>query len=138
MRSVPSAAQFPTASTAPAGSLQPASRSTSHKQSASREAAATTRAPTASSATTRPRASPSFAAEHVEIICILTATHASTGNTFESRASYTAHNTHFGHRFCDALVHNTTGDGDSLKVDLKMFHQTEKEDPKKLLKPQCY
>ena len=82
------------------------------------------------------RATDEFATHHVEIFCLVIGTSATTGNTFESRASYTVNNIDFGHRFSDALVHNPTDN--SLNVDLEHFSSTLLEDPSELFRPQCY
>lgn len=83
-----------------------------------------------------PKPADGFAQDHVEIICIVLGTAAATGNSFESRHSYTIHNIKFGHRFADALVHQTS-DG-TLAVDLSQFSRTLPEDPACLLRPQCF
>ena len=87
-----------------------------------------------------PSPADSFAAHHVEIICMVAGTAPSTGNACESRHSYTIHNIEFGHRFADALCHSRTdghADG-TLSVNLREFSRTLAEDPACLLKPQCY
>jgi hypothetical protein len=83
-----------------------------------------------------PVAAERWATDHVEIICTILGTAASTGNTCESRLSYTIHNTWFGHRFADALVHNPADQ--TLTVDLDLFSEIVPEDPAALLKPQCF
>ena len=53
------------------------------------------------------------------------------------RQCYTIHNTIFGHRFDDALLHDPSDS--SLRVDLSRFSRTVPEDPAVgLLKPQCF
>eukprot|EP00966_Prymnesium_polylepis_P162090 3745879-Prymnesium_polylepis.1 len=59
-----------------------------------------------------PRPSPLLADDHVEIIVTVLGTAPATGNTFESRASYTTAESsggriRFGHRFADALKHSS-------------------------------
>ena len=83
-----------------------------------------------------PEPSAAFLRDHVEIICLALGTAASTGNTSESRASYTCHSLRFGHRFADAL-HFCPADR-SLKVDLSQLSATLPEDPEDLLLPQCF
>ena len=83
-----------------------------------------------------PEVSDDFGHDHVEIICKVLGTAPSTGNTCESRHSYTAHNIEFGHRFADALRHHPS-DG-TLCVDLAQFSRTVLEDPTDLVKPQCF
>ena len=83
-----------------------------------------------------PVAGENWAADHVEVICTILGTAASTGNTCESRLSYTIHNTVFGHRFADALVHNPSDQ--TLSVDLSLFNEVVPEDAAALLKPQCF
>ena len=88
------------------------------------------------SATGEPSATDSFAAEHVEVICTLTGAAPTTGNVCESRHSYTVHNTRFGHRFADALVHHPSDH--TLTVDRSKLGETLPEDPAQPLRPQCY
>lgn len=59
----------------------------------------------------------------------------SAGNTCESRASYTAANIRFGHRFGDALRHDQDG---TLTVELAQISATMPEDPDDLCLPQCF
>jgi hypothetical protein len=61
--------------------------------------------------------------------------HSLAGNTCESRASYTAANIRFGHRFADALRHDTDG---TLTVELEEISHTLPEDPEKPCLPQCF
>lgn len=87
------------------------------------------------SASGEPKAGESFGREHVEIICSVNGAAATTGDSFESRHSYTLENTRFGHCFADALIHTPNG---TLSVDVSQLSETMPEDPANLLKPQCF
>ena len=83
-----------------------------------------------------PQVLDSMALDHAEIILTVTGTAASTGNTCESRYSYTAKQLNCGHRFADALSHDPkTG---KLHFDKSQFDVTLPEDPENLLLPQCF
>lgn len=71
----------------------------------------------------------------MEIIVCALGTAASTGNTCESRASYTTKNIDVGSRFADALVRATDG---ALMVDKSQISKTLPEDPADLVLPQCF
>lgn len=85
----------------------------------------------------RPQLKPSFIGDHVEIICTVIATAASTGSECESRISYTAETINVRHRFADCLRHQASG---MLEIDLKNFDRTEPEDADQSLNvlPQCF
>lgn len=76
-----------------------------------------------------------LARDHVEILVVVLGTAASTGNTTECRASYTAADLRWGHRFADALK---MAPDRTLTVNLAKLSATLPEDPNAPLLPQCW